>query len=98
MQLRTKTVPINELTLFLSGENQVIYGGICALTLVSESFLNVEQIWLMCDFYGVAKKINAMKTEIELFRITFENGGDEIFWGYRLHRNINGGVPLQVKT
>ena len=63
---------------FLSEENQVVYGGLCALTPSSESFLNVEQIWLMCDFYGVARKRNAVKTEINLLRITFENGGDDL--------------------
>ena len=63
---------------FLSEENQAVYGGVCALTPASDSFLNVEQIWLMCNFYGVAKKCNAVKTEIDLLRITFENGGDDL--------------------
>ena len=63
---------------FLSEENQVVYGGTCALTPESESFLNLEQIWLMCDFYGVANKFNAVNAEIELLRITFENGGEHL--------------------
>ena len=63
---------------FLSEENLAVYGGICALTPKSESFLNVEQIWSMCDFYGVAKKRNVVQTEIDLLRITFENGGDDL--------------------
>ena len=63
---------------FLTEENQVVYGGICALTPESESFLNIEQIWLMCDFYGLAKKFNAEKTEIDLLHITFENGGNDL--------------------
>ena len=32
----------------------------------------------MCDFYGVARKRNAVKTEIDLLRITFKNGGDDL--------------------
>ena len=62
---------------FLSEENQVVYGVVCALTPSCELFLNVEQIWLMCYFYGVARKRNAVKTEIDLIRTTFENGGDD---------------------
>ena len=63
---------------FLSEENLAVYGGICALTPKSESFLNIEQIWSMCDFYGVAKKRNVVQTEIDLLHITFENGGDDL--------------------
>ena len=63
---------------FVSEENQVVYGGICALTPASKSFLNVEQIWLMCDIYGVAKNRNTVKTEVDLLRITFDNGGDDL--------------------
>ena len=33
----------------LSEENQIVYGGVCALTTATESLLNIEQIRLMCD-------------------------------------------------
>ena len=46
---------------FLSKENLAVYGGISALTPKSESFLNPEQIWSMCDFYGVERNATSCR-------------------------------------
>ena len=48
------------------------------LTTDSESFLDVDKMWRLCEFYGVAKSRFAVKTEINLLNITFENGGDDL--------------------
>ena len=63
---------------FTSEENENLYSGICALTPDSESFLHVDKVWRLCEFYGVAKSRFAVKTEIDLLNITFENGGDDL--------------------
>ena len=65
--LREVFVPMCNKTLaelkrrFLSEENLAVYGGICALTPKNESFLNVEQIWSTCYFYGVQRNATSCR-------------------------------------